>query len=117
MYQLPIFNEAVLEAESAEGRTPLAPRLLGLKVLVSMNCSTPWDLTVQKSIPCNKTETSPEPSCCVKHECWGTEWPDFLEPVFILGLHICCAYAFKTFRAYRNAANSVTQQMKQRQVK
>ena len=105
VYQLQMINEAVNQGETSTGLA-LAPRLLGLKILVTMNCSTPWDLSVKVQRQCSTIVANGmviDPECCKKPDCWGTEWPDFLEPMFILGLHIVCAYAFKTYHEYLSA--------------
>ena len=47
IYQLQMINEAILQDN--KDNPPLAPRLLGLKILVTMSCLTPWDLSAKES--------------------------------------------------------------------
>lgn len=118
VYQLQMINEAVNYPDVMAPR--FTPRLLGLKVLVTMDCTKSWDLSVKRPDRCfNSTDglmedVTHEP-CCEKPQCWGTEWPDFLEPMFILILHFVCAYAYKTYHEWCAAHAAHHQQLNQRQ--
>ena len=96
VYQLQIFNQEWLEP------THLAARLAGLKQLVIITCQNPFNVSI--ALPPHKAQTTEngtatEVTCKLweGENCKGTEWPAFVEPVFILFLHFCCAFTYKVF--------------------
>ena len=98
IYQLQIITDEWLKP------TTLPARLLGMKQLVQLNCTEPYQLKIaglpHNTSACNELIEEIEECPCNltdgKH-CVGTEWPAFVEPVFIMFLHFFCAFTYKIF--------------------
>jgi hypothetical protein len=81
---------------------------LGMKQLVELNCTEPYELKIA-DLPhnisaCDQYIDDPDqyPDCPCNltdgDHCVGTEWPAFVEPIFVMFLHFFCAFTFKVFK-------------------